>query len=190
MKLQTTKKWCLFQIDAIGAVICVAFSLAFYLAGVRPLLQHHSARAEARMQYSAQRGESRRLSILLNDLESRRTEARKMLEESPLRLQTVSRANHRIAEMTGLATESGMILKEIQPRRLLAGTRYDVLPIWLSGSGDYPNCVAFLHRLREAFPDTGVISLELTGNPIDPADSGAFQALLEWYIAPTGGTSK
>ena len=190
MKLQSTRRWCLFQIDAVGAVICIALSLAFYLAGIRPLLRHHAARAEARTQRGAQREESRRLSILLNDLESRRAKARKLLEESPLRLQTVSRANHRIAEMTGLATESGLTLKEIQPRRVLAGPRYDVLPIWLAGSGDYPNCVAFLHRLREAFPDTGVISLELTGNPSDPAASGAFQALLEWYIAPTGGTSE
>jgi hypothetical protein len=42
----------------------------------------------------------------------------------------------------------------------------------------------FLSRLRKAFPDTTVVSLDLVSNPGDTAGNGKFNFRLRWHAAP------
>ncbi len=77
-----------------------------------------------------------------------------------------------------------MKIDDIQPGAAASGSRYEMVPISLSGKGTYVTCVGFLHRLRQAFPDTGVSSLALQGNPGAAGGAAQFRFDLLWYAAP------
>ena len=58
------------------------------------------------------------------------------------------------------------------------------MPIVLSGQGSYSDSAAFLHRLHQSLPDTGVVAFELSGQP-GRGKKTQFRFNLVWYAAPT-----
>ncbi len=77
----------------------------------------------------------------------------------------------------------------MQPGAVSVDSRYATLPIRLSGTGSYRDCVLFLHNLREQLRDTGVSTLSLSGNPEAPAAPATFQFELLWYASPPSEAS-
>ena len=180
-------------IDAAGAAICIALCLVTYFAGIGPILSQHDACAVKRTELASRRDELGRLSTILQQLQDRRARVSADLAQSPLRLQAASRTNRRLAEIAELATKCGLNVDAIQPGRATAGNLYDIVPIHLAGTGRYPTCVRFLHRLQRVFPDTGVISLDLAGgDPTGQPSSASFRCQLKWHTAPglAGATGK
>ena len=179
-----TKSSCLW-IDAAGVGVCVALSLVTYFAGIEPILGRHEACKAKRTELASRRDELGRLSASLQELQDRRARVSADLAQCPLRLQAASRTNRRLAEIAELATTCGLKVDAIQPGHATAGALYDIVPIRLTGTGKYPTCVQFLHKLQKVFPDTGVISLDLAGGdpPGRPA-AGSFHCQLKWHTAP------
>jgi Tfp pilus assembly protein PilO len=184
MKGMGLRTWRLWGIDIAGVAICGAVTIGLYLTGMGPLFRRHAAVASLEEELLRRNRESRGLAVSLGELRERDAEVQKALSASPLRLQTVSYTNRQLAEIAELAAQCGMKVNEIRPRSVLSGERYEVVPMHLSGEGSYPTCVRFLHRLRREFPDTAVVSLDLSCNPTDPT-SASFKFSLEWYAAPT-----
>ena len=180
----STKSSCLW-IDAAGVAVCLALCLSTYFAGIHPILGRHDACAAKRTELAARRDELHRLSAILQGLRDRRTSVSEELAQSSLRLQSASRTNHRLAEIAELATKCGLKVDAVQPGEATAGNLYDIVPISLTGTGQYPTCVQFLHKLQKVFPDTGVISLNLVGgDPGGRRSAASFECRLKWHTAP------
>jgi len=93
--------------------------------------------------------------------------------------------NNGIAELTDRAGKSAINIEDISPGKPVHSLRFDVVPIKVAGAGTYRTCALFIHNLRKTFPDTGVASFSLSGNPSDPTEPAKFQFDLEWFAAPS-----
>jgi hypothetical protein len=85
-----------------------------------------------------------------------------------------------LAKITDLAGETHLSVTEVRPGSATDGRDFDAVPISIAGTGSYPACAAFLHRLRSEFPDTAVKSFRAT-----QADGGnaIFSFDLLWYTS-------
>ncbi len=92
--------------------------------------------------------------------------------------------NNRLARVAALATGRGLDIADIRPGAASFGSHCTTVPISLTGSGSFDNCVRYLHQLREQFRDTAVISVKLNGNPEDALAPASFQLELRWYADP------
>ena len=180
-KGSTNWRWYMY---GAGVAACIAATLVFHFMGIRPLLERYSKSESYQAALSAQRGIAKDLAASADDMEENMGDAQKALDESPFHLRPANDVNNRIAQMAALANGCGLKLDEIQPGSPESGLRYETVPIHLAGTGNYRTCVALLHRMRQTFPDTTVIALELTGRPADPESPARFQLELLWHAAP------
>jgi len=95
-----------------------------------------------------------------------------------------SHVNKRISAISTLAAQSGLKIDDIQPGKSVSGSRYEMIPISVSGKGTYAKCLGFLHELRSVLPDTGVSALELAGRPSEESSEASYRFELLWYAAP------
>lgn len=179
--LKSLRPW---QIDAAGAGLCVVLTLLLYLAGIAPLLQRRAQRGTRQAELAAQSSQALQLLVKHQVLRDRLAAVKKGLTNCRLELQPASHVNRRIAEISGLAVKAGLEIHDIQPGDAAAGQRCEVVPIKLAGKGTYVDCTGFLHRLSQAFPDTGVSSFNLEGDPGGPGRAAKFSFELLWYAAP------
>ena len=172
------------KVDALGVVALAALSGLAYWLGVSPMLERH-ARIEARqIELNTAHRKSAETLHQLADIKTQLVATRKELSAAPLRLEPASLLNHRLALVTDLVSQSGAGLDDIQPGRPGGGSRFDMLPIRVAGTATYGTFTALLHRLRADFPDIGVSSLDVAGNPQDPTGSAKFGLDLIWYTQP------
>ena len=187
MKLTDKTKWLTWRIDAAGAVFCVAVSLVAYFAAFSPLMRRHTAFARQQEELAIQRRVAGQLAAPATLFKKELLSLRQVLAESRIQLQPTDRVNRQIAELTELINESGLKANDIQLGEIFDGAKYDVVPINLAGSGRYTGCAAFLNKLSDTFPDTGVASFEISGDPQKPKDPGRFQFGLFWYATSAAG---
>ncbi len=179
--LKTLKGW---QIDAAGGVVCALLVLSLYLLGIAPV-SGRQERVEARQEeLLTQRHQADRLARLRMGLEEQLAQVRASVAQFRLELLPVGQVNRRLAELSDLASKTGLKIDGIEPGGAVGGTRYEMVPITVAGKGTFTNCVGFLHQLRSRLPDTGVSALELTGNPSEPTAPAGFRFELLWYAAP------
>lgn len=178
---RTSLKW--LQIDLAGLAVCFGITAAAYLTVYQPLAEAEAQRDAQQGELSARSEKAIALAKIVNSLRHEIANLQKLAAENPIDLQSSQHSNQRLADLTNLATEHGLDIGVVRTGNIIAGGRYDIVPIHLSGSGTYQSCTAFLHQLRSRFPDTGVVGLELTDNPGDPADKTAFLFDLTWYAA-------
>ena len=177
-----SREW--WRIDAAGAGACVAMTLVLYLTGVQPMLSDHEAFIARQGELVARRSGAAKLDMALAALKTRLNGVEQALAGSSMRLEPVSNVNRRLAEMSRLAAETGLKIDEVQTGAASFGAHYGTVPIHLAGTGKYRTCVAFLHRMREEFPDTGVASMDLTANAANPFGPGTFRFGLTWHALP------
>ena len=60
--------------------------------------------------------------------------------------------------------------------------QYATVPMELTGTGGFANCVRYLHELHEQLPDTTCTAVRLTGTPENPA-AAHFVFELSWHAA-------
>lgn len=171
-------------IDATGVGMCLLLTVAFYFIGLSPLLdrRHDAETHEAKV--AAQRATAADLSMALAKYYGVFRDAERELADSPLQLAPASDVNTRIAQMADLARNCGLKLDVILPGLPSKGTRFETVPIHLTGTGNYRTCVAMLHRLKEKFPDTTVTSLNLSADPANAKAGARFSVDLLWHAAP------
>ncbi len=182
-------KWACWDLDAAGALFCLAISLLGFFFAVRPLLKQQTAYAKQKDQLAFHRREVSQLSA--SDLAHRKEFAsiRRSLTESKVKLQSINRVNRRIAELTELVKDCGLRTDNIQLGKVTRGPKYDVVPITMAGHGGYKNFATFLHKCSQAVPDMGVASFEMSGDPQAPQSDQSFRFEVLWYAAPTGNPS-
>ena len=172
------------RIDVAGVIVCLLATGAVFLLGFEPLIDRESQHMARRNAVAQRHRQIEQSTATLTMMRSHLVKVRHAIKESAIQLQPSSNLNRRVAQITDLATRSGLAVHEIQPGTIVSGDRYDTVPIQLGGQGTYESCARFLSQLHEAFGDTGVSSLEMTGTPAAPAQPAAFRLSLTWYAAP------
>lgn len=177
------------RIDAAGLGVCLVISIASYALGVAPLIQRAAEFQDAIQERQDQEQVKADLARSHNQLKQKLQQTRKELNESAFQLQPINRLNQYLAQLTNLATKSGLSLHEIKSGKPITLKHYRSIPIRLSGTGTYQDGISFLHRLNREFPDIRVSTLHLgvlppTGNP-----QAKINMSLAWYAALANKTN-
>jgi len=176
------------RIDAAGLGACLVVSIAAYLFGVVPLMRQSAAAHDLAQQLEHQKQTASDTLKSHHTLKQRLEHAQEALNEAPFRLRPISHLNQYLAQITNLATKSGLTLHEIQPGQPASLRYYRAIPIRLSGTGTYRVCALFLHQLNKKFPDTRVSSMKLlaASHPTNP--EAQITVDLAWHAAPAKKT--
>jgi hypothetical protein len=169
------------HIDAIGIAICLAASFAVYFFVLNPLVKQRAFLAEQRDELTAQQGESSRLSALMLSLANQLTATEQDLSNNEIRLESSDRTNQRLAALTTLFTDCSLAVDDIQAGNTSTGPMWNLVPITITGRGQYSRCIVFLHKLRQTFADMSIDQLSLDGNPVASEEPGRFRFQLLWH---------
>ena len=184
MSDRSTSTWTWWQIDACGLAMCILMTLAGYLLIIQPLVRSQELNKMQTTDIAAKQERASDLVSTVSKLQSELAQLQKALSENPVELQSSQHSNQRLADLTHLAASSELNVFELHTGETQAASRYEIIPIVLSGTGTFQSCTKFLHVLREQFPDTGVVSVDLSDNPGDPTVKTSFKFNLSWYAAP------
>jgi Tfp pilus assembly protein PilO len=182
-------KWRWWRIDAVGAAACAVLTLGLVMGGLRPMARRHEERVARQRQSADERANLARLDAALSASRRQLEDVQRALANCDLRLESTYGMNGRLAEISAFAAEVGLKVNEIQPGQATNGDYYCAVPIHMAGNGTYRQCAAFLHRLREQFPDTGVLWFELTGGDAKSLGLGAFRVELQWHASAVAQTA-
>ena len=170
---------------AAGAVVCAALSAGAYLFGIRPAQARHEEHATRHLELVAARKKASGLLAARNTVQAQLQTVEAALKNTALRLEPASTVNQRVASLTELATKDcQLMIDELRPGPATPSGDCQTIQIQIAGSGTYPNCAKFLHKLRQKFPDTAVRSFETTNNSASPdAPAATFHFDLLWHAA-------
>jgi Tfp pilus assembly protein PilO len=173
------------RVYVCGGAVCAAVTVAAYLFGVRPAVARYDETVARQLELNAARQKAANLLGARNSTQNQLNAVNEALKSLTLRLEPASTVNQRLSKLTDLATrECQLVIDEMRPMPPADGADYQTVPILIAGSGTYPNCAKFLHRLRKDFPDTAVHSFETTNNSSSPDNPTAtFQVELVWHAA-------
>jgi hypothetical protein len=175
------KAW---HVDVTALALCALMTLGLYYGGLVPLMRERDATLARRDQLEAHRGNASHLAASVARARGQLQSVREGIDQTPLKLQPSRLVNSRLAELTDLANAQGLQIEHIEPAQARTAGRYEIVPLRMAGVGRFPTCVAFLHKLREEFPDTGIAGFELSGNPAVPG-TGRFEMELHWFATPS-----
>jgi len=170
--------------DLTGALVLAAMTGAAYFGGLEPMMRAKQARAALLQQVESERSDSLELGATIAMLRRERDALLAELDRSARRLHPISYQNERLAAITSLAAESGLIVDEVHPGQATFGPRYGTMPVRIHARGDFARCAQFLNQLAE-YPDLGISALRLSGAPADPHASPMLIVELVWYVLPS-----
>lgn len=185
--IASLKVW---QLDAAGAaVVCVGAAL-WYFAGYEPLSQARATREHMEQELHDHQDAAEKQMELLTMRESILAKVRAENSVSAVQLKPAERVNQQVSDLTGVAGDAGLRVDEIRPASAMPAARFTMVPIKVSGAGEYAAVTEFLRLLRADFRDTGVIGFSLK-MPTDATATGLkFEFNLVWYAAPSPSSAK
>ena len=179
MVIARMKIW---QIYTIGGLAFAAASAIAWFALAAPTLEQLSQRRDQEAELVDSRHKAAELARNLAAARKEMKVLSSQIATHAIELQPASQVNQRLAALTALATANGLSLNELRPGAPTESSRYQMLPIHLTGSGDYPSCAAFLHGLHDAYTDVGLSALEALNSDTSGESSRlSFQIELVWY---------
>lgn len=181
-------KW--WPVYAAGAGVCAAVSLVLWFTVLSSALQQRDARHARAKELTERRHKAGEVGGALTAVRRKADAVEKALKKTAIRLEPAALVNDRLAKLTDLANECGLSVDEVQPGHTTDGAHYQTVALKLAGSGTFPACAKFLHKLHDGFPDTRVYTMETSNtspNPLVP--QVAFRVDLLWYAAPLSQTS-
>jgi hypothetical protein len=179
----------LWLIDAGGAACMAVLALVVWGIGVAPASRARAESARRHEEFDERAAHATGLKGALRRLEDRIASKQRMLRESPLHLEGAHQVNARLSRMTALASSAGLAIEELKPGSPRPEPRLTRVPLHLSARGPYRAVVLFLHSLKAAFPDVGLVGFEVTGDPGDGPEEAACMFDLVWFAASGGGAA-
>jgi hypothetical protein len=178
MKLTKLK---VLYVDLIAVGVLVALALAAYLFGVRPVIQRHHGLDIREVELNTLRSKEKGLSTRVVRVASEIKKMKHELANNAIQLKSASQINSQLARLGALTGKCGLKLDQLRPDKYLSGSRYQTVPIYLVGSGNFPACVKLLGELKRGFSDTSVASFEINGDPTKPDEPTRLRVDLLWY---------
>ena len=190
MSTTALRAWRWWRIDVLGMAGGIALTLVGVLIAAGPATANYRARKRQQMELLSIQDQLAQAEAALRKTDQQWLDAQQALEQGTVRLRPVGQINQHLADLAGLAKPIGLKVDLIQPDRQIPSEMYITLPIHFSGTASFPNCVLFLHKLRQRFPDTAVPGFYLTSRPGDVTGTATFQFELVWYAQPLSSTAK
>ncbi len=164
-----------------GSVVLLALGAASWVVSIGPAMARaHEADAVKRSVTEASR-------TVLN-LEHQEQRSRQEVEQASAQLESVSvklvsidERNSRLADLTALATGSGLIVDEVSPGEPEKGELFEMVTIRLRGRGAYSDLAGFMHSLASEHPDTEIRTFRTARS----GDEGSFEMRLVWRALPS-----
>ncbi len=182
--IHTHARW--WKIDLCGLAICAAMTALGFYTLIRPSIDSRQAYMELHPQVTelSNQVQSERASLvaLQESMESTKLE----LQGLSLRLESSSQVNKRLSSLAELASTIGLEVHQILPDTIRSGERYDIVPIALSGAGDYKKVTQFMQEVHDNFADIAVIEFDLSAK-VSQGNSASFDIGLAWYTLPAMG---
>jgi hypothetical protein len=168
------------RLYAMAAATFAALAAAGYAGGLSPAIAR-AARVEAdRAELVERRQRAAELAAAAAAARADLAATRDALAGLPLRLEPATLVNARLARLTDMASEAHLQVVEIRPGATVEGRDFDAVPIAISGTGSYPACAVYLHRLHAQFPDTHVRAFRATQTE---GAGTTFTVELVWHTA-------
>lgn len=181
--LSITRWW---RIDAVGLLALSLVTALCYAGLIYPTIDNRRAYEELQPQVTDRTQQVHDAQSSFESLKAELERTQVLLESLPLRLESSSRVNSRLAGIADLASEIGLEVHQLLPDSASSGQRYDVVPIILTGSGDYAQVTQFMRRVHDSFADIAVVGFALSSvNP--SAQVAQFDIGLAWYTLPAIG---
>ncbi len=183
-KTPSISRW--WRIDAVGLVALTLVTALCYAGLIYPAIGNRRAYEQLQPQVIQRTQEVHDARTSLATLQDNLDRSRTQLEGLPLRLESASGVNRRLAYLAELASEVGLEVHKMLPDSVRAGRRYDIVPIILSGSGDFAQVNHFMRSVHDNFADIAVVGFNLSSdNP--GAQKARFDIGLAWYTLPVMG---
>jgi Tfp pilus assembly protein PilO len=173
------------EVDAIGLLALAGLTALFYFAGLQPMLERQKNVAAQQQELLLKQIQAADAALSLQSATARLATQRKLIADNPLKLQSISDLNNRLARITALATAGGLDIANLQPQAAIDGTQYATVPMELTGTGGFIDCVRYLHDLHEQLPDTTCTAVRLSGSADTPA-TAHFTFQLDWHATGQG----
>ena len=174
-------KWKPVHVDLAAVGVLLVLAAIAYVVGVRPVVLRHEGFDLRADELKVKQGEDRDMSRKVADVASQITRINQELSDSTIELKPASRINSHLDRIARLAGQCGLKLDRLRPDKSLPGPRYQTVPIYLAGSGNFPACVKLMRELQRLFPDTSVASFEVKGDPTKPDEPSSLRVDLLWY---------
>lgn len=176
----------LLQINLIGVAYCAALAIVAYFVAIAPSASRRDEQLRQQGEIADLRTKLDQTAKFQKQLGAQLAARQGDLEKSAVQLEPASSVNSRVSSLTQLARSTGIALDSVEPGTQDDASDFTMVPIRLSGKGDYGSSARFLAALKQQFPDTAVGSMRLTGNPAEPGVAPAVWFDLVWYAAPEG----
>lgn len=158
-------------------------AVALYYVGIEPMQADHGQYEEQLEQMQQQRVQSAQLQARQRELDEQLVLLRERLSQCPMRLQSYSQINTRVARINRIACNGELAVEEIQLGQVRDFDRFRTVGIAVKGRGAYPNLVSVLREIRQTYPDTALAELEIRGETGTTDLPPAFRMQLVWYAA-------
>jgi len=187
MKLTSLKP---LHVDLAAIGVLLLLTGAAFMVGVYPVIQRYQSFHMREDELRARQGKDRVLSAQVAQVASKITHIQKELADDAIRLKSPGRINEQLARLASLTGKCGVKLDQLRPDKSLNGSRYQTVPIYLVGTGNFQSCVKILQELQRKFPDTSVASFEIKGDPAKPSEPKKLSVDLLWYALADMDLSK
>lgn len=182
--IQSIKRW--WGIDAVGLLSLALVTALCYAVLIYPAVDNRRSYEQLQPQVAERAGEVERARASLASLQNNLEQTQFQLEDLPLRLESAAGVNSRLASLAELASNVGLDVHQMLPDTARAGQRYDIVPIILSGSGDYAQVTQFMHDVHDRFADVAVVGFDLAAET-SGSQTARFDIGLAWYTLPVMG---
>jgi Tfp pilus assembly protein PilO len=177
-------------IDFSGIAVCTAILLLAYFAAIQPMMRQGTATRACHRQLASQRQRAAAASANVRHLRQKLSQVQALQPHDVLQPAQMGRTTSRLKQITSMAASRGLEIKGVEPGASRQEADYQLMPLRLTGTGNYRGCVAFLHDLRTTLHDTTVTGLRLSGAPDAPGAPVTFDFDLCWYAAPLVASSQ
>ncbi len=184
MHLTSLKQHGLHRIDLAGSAVLLVVSLVAFLTTVDPLLEQRALTASLRREMQSRQERAAELKAAMATVKERLSAVRLEMAANSIHFDPAAHINRRIARLTESFSECGLEVDDVKTGRISSSPRYDLVPITVTGRGEYRQCVKFFHGLCTMFRDISVMQIELSGNPARSEEPEQFRLDLFWYAAP------
>jgi Tfp pilus assembly protein PilO len=184
LRTSITRWW---RIDAAGVAVCLAVTALSYLSLVQPMSKIQMEADRLTPLLSQRVGDVRIARASLAELQKGLDDTREALDDQPLRLESGTQVNSRMAILADLALQAGLELHQMLPDQTRVGERYNIVPIVLSGSGDYRKVTRFMRDVHEKFADLAVVEFDLSSSGSSAQGQARFDLGLAWFTMPVLG---
>lgn len=181
IRMKNLKLW---QIDALGLAVCAAFALLWYAVGLQPLAQAKAQRLSMIDDAAEREKKATQAEASQHSAQQDLAKLSAQVKAGAVQLEPVAKFSAREADVQLLAGAFRLIIDEIKPAATIPTPRFTTVAFTMTGSGSTVDCALFLHELRSKFPDVGVTSFDLKGQPENTERPGTFTFDLIWYAAP------